>query len=493
MISGSSLIPSVHAEVLERNTVYVIEDLHSNPFPLAAFDVSGNRLSEANVTKVSTTRYSPVGLGVSTKHKLLFVSYEGYDTVEVIDGETLTKLGELQIPGTSDIAGVVVSENRNRAYTVDRYRNHVFVYAVTTDSNVTRIENEEFNTTVGLVGIDVWNNRLYATHASNVISVYDLDTRTKIADYNLTDGSKMAIAVDGSDPDNVLVYTTSTSQRSVTSSSPPSSVLTQYNINTGVEKRIDMLRDGRGVSVNPALGLMYAACGDNSDPVPPVIRTYGKNQFVDVNQTYTAVIPFDEDNLTFDDGTYGSPTDIYAAGISFNPDAYIEITDPADDNITTGINITFEITIKNPSADRNMTLDGMENLYDTDYLSYRSTSIVPEDGIDDGNISWSGLGITIAPDGNMTFTITFRAMQEVNATLDTIVVTDAESNTGEGTTAIEPYHYTIYFDIGPSSGCSPIIKTRGSGPAVGKIGAVLFALFVLLLGGFVMRRRETGA
>jgi glucose-6-phosphate dehydrogenase assembly protein OpcA len=84
-------------------------------------------------------------------------------------------------------------------------------------------------------------------------------------------------------------------------------------------------------------------------------------------------------------------------------------------------------------------------------------------------------------------------MQEVNATLDTIVVTDAESNTGEGTTAIEPYHYTIYFDIGPSSGCSPIIKTRGSGPAVGKIGAVLFALFVLLLGGFVMRRRETGA
>ncbi len=477
---------AVNADVLKRDTVYMIpsmEGVYDVSFPISAYKVENDgNLTHVKTVDVNTTRYSAVGLAVCTKNKRIFVSHEGYDTVEVLDGETFERLDDLPIPGTNDIAGMVFSEDRGRLYVVDRGNPHIFVYTVDSNGDVVRVPGEEFDADYGVYGVDVWNNRLYCTHghSSNSITIYDLDTEAIVDSYVPIDSRSMAIAVDGSDSSNVLVYTTWTNQGTT------SSRLTQYNVNTDVERRIDLQRDGRGLSVNPALGLVYAVTGDSGDASAPELRTYREDQFT-TDATPPTPTPWDTEPLI----QGRNPTDVFAAGITFNPQATIEMIDPADQNLTAGKDVIFKITIQNPSSVFNMTVHDMEDLYITDDISFISSSLTPDDSVDDGNISWSGIDITIAPDANYTFTKTFETLREVNCSAETIQVTRATYATDDGTKDVEPYGNTLYFDVGPSVGCDPELKKRDNGSALGMLSALMLAMFTLLFGSLAMRRKST--
>jgi len=485
-VMGFSTI--ANAEVLKRDTVYVIPSMEgtSVSFPISAYKVENDgTLTHVKTVDVNSTRWSAVGLAVCTKNKRIFVSHEAIDTVEVLDGETFERLPDITIPGTSDIAGMVFSEDRGRLYLVDRRNPHIFVYTVNALGDVVRVLGEEFDADYGVWGVDVWDNKLYCTHGYdgyNVVTIYDLNTGLKVDEYPTSSALNMAIAVDGSDSSNVLVYTTWTNQ----STSP--SIVTQYNVNTDVEKRIDLQRDGRGLSVNPALGHVYAVAGDSYDTTASELRTYGKDQFT--YTTPTTPTPLDSDALMVG----RDATDVFAAGITFNPSAYIEMIDPADKNLTVGENVTFEVTIRNPSDEYNMTLYNMEDHYNTSDISFISTSLQTglDNTTDDGNISWSNMNIVILPEGNITFTKTFNALREVNCSTETITVTNAEYDTPEVPTPVEPYGYTLYFDIGDGNGsCVPELEERDSGSTLGMLSALMLAMFTLLFGSLAMRRKET--
>jgi len=481
-------ISSNAAEIVKRDTVFVIADMHPHGagYPLDIFKVKGNTLVDKNETIVPTTMYSAVGLAISTKNKLLFTSHEGRDTVDVINAETGTALPSLTIPGTSNIAGLVVSENRNRLYAVDRGQTNIYVYKMKSDGNVSRVISEEFDATDGVWGIDVWGNRLYCTHGYNSynrVTVYDLNTKQKVDEYMTTSQLNMAIAVDGSDSNNVMVYTTWTYQ------SPTNGILTQYNLNTGMEKFIALGRDGRGISVNPALGLVYAATGDNEDSIPAVLRTYGENQFTtDRSNTPT---PLDEDDLIQGGG---GATDVLAVGVTFNPDVTIEITEPADKNVSMCNYVTFTMTVKNPSAEQTLIIDDMEDNYDTNEMRFVSSSVTPDDTVNDGNITWSNLNQSVAADGTWTFTKRFLAVNEENAAHETIRITDAAL--ADGTPVA--FENTIYFDIAystaecPAEGetcCTPQLQDRDSGSALGVLSIMMLAMLTLLIGSAALRRR----
>lgn len=478
-----------NAQILKRDTVYVIKSMNSS-VPVGAYKVE----NDGNLTDTSTTNVNSgsasVGLAVCTKNKRVFISHEGSGTVDVVDGETFAKLSSLTIPGTSDIAGMVFDEDRKRLYVVDRDQTHIFVYTVDSSGNVVRVVGEEFEASDGVWGVDVWNNKLYCTHGkygpwsatnSNTITIYDLNTKVKVDEYNTTSETNQAIAVDGSDPSNVLVYTTWANQGST------ASILTQYNVNTDVERRINLERDGRGVSVNPALGHVYVATGDSSDVAAPELRTYGESQFTTLAPTTPT--PLDTDPLM----QGHDATDVFAAGITFNPDVYIEMIDPADKNLTVGETVTFEVTIRNSSAEYNMTLNDMEDTYNTSDISFLSTSLQTglDDSLDDGNISWSDMGIVIEPESNITFTKTFEALREVNCSTEMITVTRAELDTPEVPTQVDPFGNTLYFDIGPACGCDPELVKRDSGSALGILSALMLAMFTLLFGSLAIRRSRT--
>ena len=425
-------------EVLKRDTVFVIKDfqgIYYTSFPMGIYDVNGNTLTEQKTIDVPTPRHSAVGLAVSTKNKLIFVSHEASDTVDVINGETGAALPDLQIPGTGNIAGIVVSESRNRFYAVNRSSNNVFVYDMKSDGTVTRIIGEEFSASYGVYGIDVWENKLYCTHGySNVVTIYDLDTKVEVDRYTTTGFKNMAIAVNGIDSSNVLVYTTWTNQSTL------SSTVTQYNVNTDVEKFIVLGRDGRGLSVNPALGLVYAVAGDSGDGMAPELRTYGEGQFTLVASNPTAL-----DSEALIQGR--DPTDVVAVGITFDPDLTIEIIDPADKNVKMCNDVTFEINITNPSSDQALIVDEMEDNYDAAVMRFVSSSVTPSDPTDDGNITWENLGQIIAADSIWTFTNTFYAYEGATPTFETLKVTSATLEDG---TLVE-IDNTIYFDIALSA------------------------------------------
>ena len=419
-------------EVLKRDTVFTIKDFQgtSTSFPMGIYDVDGNTLTEQSTIDVPTPRHSAVGLAVSTKNKLIFVSHEASDTVDVINGASGEALPDLQIPGTSNIAGIVVSESRNRFYAVDRHSTNIFVYDMKSDGTVTRVPGEEFLAEAGVTGIDVWGNKLYCTHYNNIVTIYDLDAKSKVDEYTTTSSRNMAIAVDGSDSNNVMVYTTWTNQYIY------SSTVTQYNVNTKTEKFIVLGRDGRGLSVNPALGLVYAVTGDSSDSTAPELRTYGEGQFTLVASSPTAL---DSEALIVG----RDATDVLAVGITFDPDLTIEITDPADKNVEMCTNVTFEINITNPSLDQALIVDDMEDNYDATVMRFLSSSVTPSDSTDDGNITWESLNQTIEPDSIWTFTKTFYAYEGATPTFETLKVTSAELEDGTPV-AIDN---TIYFDI----------------------------------------------
>lgn len=484
------------AEVVKRDTVFVIKDMHNGypgpSFPLGIFGVNGNKLTDINTSYVPTNKGSAIGLAISTKNKLLFVSHEGWGVVDVINAETGAPLPDLTIPSTSNIAGIVVSESRNRFYAVNRGSTHLFVYNMQSDGTVTEVPGEEFDLVAGAYGLDVWGNKLYATHGYsqyNTVTVYDLDKKKKVNEYTTTNALNMAIAVDGSDSSNVMVYTTWTSQN------PANGILTQYNINTGVEKFIAMGRDGRGVSVNPALGLVYAATGDNSDATPAELRTYGEGQFKsDMTNSPT---PLDSEDLIQGGG---GATDVLAVGVTFNPDVTIEITEPADKNVSLCNYVTFTMTVKNPVSDQMLIIDGMEDNYDTTQMKFVESSVTPDDMTDDGNITWSNLNHSIAADGTWTFTTRFLAVKEETAAYETIKITDAAL--ADGTPVA--FENTIYFDIAystaecttpptpippvPEPCCTPELEKRDSGSALGTFSIILFAMLTLLAGSLAIRR-----
>jgi hypothetical protein len=490
VVAFMGISTAANADVLKRDTVYVIPSMEgtSTSFPISAYKVENDgNLTHVKTVDVNTTRWSAVGLAVCTKNKRIFVSHEGFGTIEVLDGETFERLPDLVVEGTSNIAGMVFSEDRGRLYVVDRDQTDIFVYRVNALGNVERVQSEEFNATSGVWAVDVWGDKLYCTHGfSDAVTVYDLNSKAEITadSYTTTNSNNMAIAVDGSDSSQVLVYTTWTN---LYTGSGTGSV-TQKNVNTGDEKGINLLRSGRGLSVNPALGHVYAVTGDDTDGTKPELRTYGENQFTSTPGTPT---PLDSDGLML----HHSPTDVFAAGITFNPSVFIEMIDPADKNLTAGKDVTFEITIKNPSSEYNMTIHEMEDLYNTDDISFISSSLTPDDTVDDGNISWSGLDITIAPDANYTFTKTFTALREVNCSTETIQVTDAEHDMGEPV-PVEPFGNTLYFDIGPSCGCDPKLDSIGGGCTYNPNSKsfdmmYIFMMLAILFGGLAMRRKKT--
>ena len=478
-----------NAQVLKRDTVYVIKSMEST-VPVGAYKVENDgNLTDAGTVNVNSGG-AAVGLAVCTKNKRVFISHEGSGTVDVLDGETFAVLSSLTIPGTLDIAGMVFDEERGRLYAVDRDKTHIFVYSVDAGGNVVRVPGEEFDAADGVWGVDIWDNRLYCTHGkygpystnnSNTITIYNLDTKLKVDEYNTTAETNQAIAVDGSDPSNIMVYTTWANQ-GVTAS-----ILTQFNLNTRTEKCIDLERDGRGISVNPALGHVYVATGDSSDAAAPELRTYGEGQFTSLAPTTPT--PLDSDLLM----QGHDATDVFAAGITFNPSVFIEMIDPADKNLTAGETVTFEVTIKNPSDEYNMTLNDMEDTYNTSDISFLTTSLQTglDDSIDDGNITWSNMNIVIPPEGNITFTKTFEALREVNCSTETVTVTGAELDTSAAPTVVDPYGNTVYFDIGPSCGCEPELEKRDSGSAMGVLSAIVLSLFTLMLASIAMRKEKS--
>jgi hypothetical protein len=380
-------------EVEEKYTVYFIATMNSNPFPLQAHLINNNQIIPAEEWWTPRRSGGPVGLAVDDDNSRLYVSYEFSGVIDVFNARTLVPVAPTQItlPGASNVAGLVVSELRGRLYAVDRYGSHLYVYDSSTFARVTA---EEFTLTgSSAFGIDVWGNTIYVTSGNNTIRYYNLDTQTLISSFSISDVGAMAIAVDGSDPSNVLVFTTRTYQY------PFDGRLTKYNVNTTAESWIQLGADGRGVSVHPTLGLVYVGCSEA------------------ISGGLTSLRVYDQATLTLQDSetmgtTSWSSTDVVASRIQFGGSVSKTCTSHPSGDVNVGDTVVFDIDITNNSTAA-LDVIPLTDTYDTTYLQFLSATITPDDTVDDGQIDWSDLTATegnLAVDGTITVTVSFRAL-----------------------------------------------------------------------------------
>ena len=387
----------------ERRTVYLIGDLDSAAvFPLLAYTVVGNDIHLADSWWARYRGIGPVGLAVDEVNENLFVSYESSNIIEVFDATDATPLGSIRLWGTSDLAGMVVHQERGHLYVVDRDEMTVYVFDTVTFE---QLDMWFIPTATKAWGLDLMDNWLFITDTTATIRWFDIDSKTEVGNFTQ---SKRAVAVSVTDYPEPTVYT-----QAFNGGSSLSAYFTKYTINSGLEENLLIGQHNKGVSCNPALGLGYAVTG-----------------------SWLHVIDVDTMTILFTKGINGNPTDVLASNVVFG--GTVRKTSPTHPRgkIFKGDLVTFKLSVQNRHL-KGIHEMLLQDVYDTTQLSFVSANIAVDDPTDDGTLDWSDLigelGHDLATGEIMDVEVTFQAIEECEGLLEgvnTVYLKDVEDDAG---------------------------------------------------------------
>ena len=341
----------------EKRTVFVIGNINALfNFPLMAWVIVDDDIFLAETWNSINRDGGPVGLAVDEANENLFVSYEFGDTIEVFDARDATPLGSITLWGTSNLAGMVVHQDRGHLYVVDRSTPNVFVFDTTTFQPV---DQWILPTGNGAWGIDLLGDQLFVADGTFYVRYYDIDTHQEI-DY--VSQTMPAIAVAVTDYPENLVYTTA-----INGATSP--FLTKYAIDTGVEENLPIGNNVKGVTLNPALELGYVVSGN-------------KIHVVDTN--LMSILYTKNFNFTW------SPTDTLASFIPFGGTVSKTCTSHPNGKFYKGDTAVFQVSLQNrhPLPIHEMKV---QDIYDNTQLHFVSANPPVDDNNDDGQLDWSDI------------------------------------------------------------------------------------------------------
>lgn len=192
-------------------TLYVISDFGQTTgntlLEAYSLDATGTVLTLAGQYTLPNVALGAVGMALDDVNDKLFVTYESSGTIYVFDATNFNQIGTIATSG-SDLAGIVVDTTAtNTIYAVDRGQTIIYIY----DSVTHASKGTGSISPVGAWGLafDSTNNHLYVTNSTNIVSVFNASTFALVTTYD-TGNTSIGIAVDFSDPNNVIVYTTDT-------------------------------------------------------------------------------------------------------------------------------------------------------------------------------------------------------------------------------------------------------------------------------------------
>lgn len=376
--AGNALAQST-AVPEEMRTVFMIGDIDNFfTYPLMVYIINGNELLRAEVWSAWDKEMGPIGLAVDETNERLFVSYESGDFIDVYNARNMNDLGDITLQGTSDLAGMDVHEPSARLLVVDRWVNLVWEFDTTTyqlEESWT-LENCE-----GAIGIDTADDTLYVTCGhfdgtaepgyqwtfTNQVNYYNLNTHAYLGTYEL---SREAVAISVSHYPEPVIYATGFFRHEY---------VIEYYPEQDLEFTYQCSDGAKGITVNPAMGYVYA------------IHGFG-GTFLDPDEWPTVKV-FNMDGLTVEnsyvlDAHNNSPTDMVACTIPFGGTVSKELVSHPDGIIQQGDEVIFEITIENRHTRAIGTLPLMDT-YDTDHLTYNFSVPASANNIDDGTIDWN--------------------------------------------------------------------------------------------------------
>ena len=260
---AATVLTTTIAGTATAKSLYVIADINKKPIPVRAYDigVDGTLTLQA---AYGIPRYGAgaVGLALDPDSKYLFVTYEHYSWIQLIDGEKMTDQGVTLAPSATNLAGIVYDHGKELLYCVDRGQDVLYVYRRLPDTtNLIHMPGSPFQLTEATawgIALDEINDLLYVANNSTTINVYDTSSWELVGTISI---SRVAISI-AVDAVNGFVYSGAGWANN--------SYLTQYNLATDTEQEVQVEAEGQGgvmgLAVDQATGFVYLTTGKNNYP-----------------------------------------------------------------------------------------------------------------------------------------------------------------------------------------------------------------------------------
>jgi uncharacterized repeat protein (TIGR01451 family) len=316
-------------------SVYVIANINASPSPIQAYDIQADKIVYQATYNVPYYGWGAVGLAIDTDSEFLFVTYEMSSVIQLVDATTMTDAGTVTAPGASNLAGIVVDQDLQKLYTVDRYTDNLYVYDWD-ESGPTLTLDAQYDlpgigsgTVGGAFGIalDETNELLYVVNNTTTVHYYNTSDFSTLAGTLTLTANRNAIGI-AIDYQSGLLYTGAGWYSNY--------YLNQYNLATSAQQEV-YLGSGEGVmglSVDnepgtPSTGMVYCSTGYSGDR----LRVFN-SLLVETDST----------------GDIGNPTGVVVPGrdIGYNPLNLSKVdTLPSGACASPGENLTYEICYDN--------------------------------------------------------------------------------------------------------------------------------------------------
>jgi uncharacterized repeat protein (TIGR01451 family) len=377
-------------------SLYVNRDLNAGS-PIRAYSIDPAPTYLTWQFDSVPTRYGGAGLAIDTDSAILFVTFEGSGTLDIVNAINLEKLGQVIAPGASNLAGIVMDQDNQKVYTVDRNTNKLYVYdwdAASTTLTLDKVINlpgiipdgEHYEGAHG-IALDEINDLLYVGDVTTDVKYYSTADWSLVGSFTVSQ-KVMGIAVDAV---NNIVYTGNALDWTQYGSLH---LLCKYDLD-GTETTLDIrtLEGGLqydnvvGLAVDQATGILYITTGNQASG--------GSDR----------ILVFDSDlNLLHTTGNIGNPTGLVVPGkpITYDP-LNLEKTDELseDECVKIGDTITYTISYENT------------NPYDvtgvtiTDDIPAETTFVSASDGgtFDGSTVKWDIGPLTSGTSGFVTLLV----------------------------------------------------------------------------------------
>jgi len=279
-------------------SLYVNADLNGNS-PIRAYAIQPAPTYLTYQATSNTTGYGGVGLAIDTDSATLFVTFEFSGTLKIVDATTMyVPATGVTAPGARDLAGIVVDQELDRVYTVDRWNDNLYVYDWDASTKTLTLAGQYNLPGVGTyypygaigLALDEVNDILYVSAGANGVRYYNTSDFTTLAGTITLQNLAIGIAVD---VQNGFLYTGTAFFGA--------GILSQYDLINNTETVLGLGGlNVMGIAVDQDTSLVYVTTGYGED----AIRVYDSNL-----------------NMLYKTGRIGNPKGIVVPGvaISYNP------------------------------------------------------------------------------------------------------------------------------------------------------------------------------
>ena len=315
ILASLFLVASIAGPAMAKS-LYVIADINAyRNIPIQAYDIQGTNLVYQYTGYIPDRDGGAVGLTIDTDSAYLFVTFEFSGTLDMVDGTTMTRVGQVVAPGASNLAGIVVDQGKRKVYAVDRRTNHLYVYAWDPSVPSLTLEGGTYKTLTNAsawgIALDETTGLLYVANGNSIIRYYDTANWTEQGSFTAS-SRPIGLAVD-------------TAKKFVYSGGWNTTTLSKYNLNTDTETNVTTNAYPIGFAVDPQTSLLYV--------------TYF---------SYDRLRVFDSDlNSYWTSGDLGNPTGLCVPGkeVSYNPLNLIKTDNP--DPVVSLDDLTYTLCFDN--------------------------------------------------------------------------------------------------------------------------------------------------